>query len=91
MRTKLSDITMAVLLSEIQPNSKVVKKEKPKEKRRFSSTPDPNSKRSKRRKNRGFQSLAQSSRKHRRAASRMLFVGTNTHQVKQKGKMDFHS
>lgn len=43
-----------------------------KEKKRFSSTPDPNSRRSKQRRARGFQTLNISSRKHRRAASRMI-------------------
>lgn len=43
-----------------------------KEKKRFSSEPSPNSKRSKQRRARGFQTLNLSSRKHRRAASRMI-------------------
>lgn len=38
----------------------------------FSSSPDPNSRRSKRRRNRGFVSLTVSSRKHRRNARRQF-------------------
>ena len=54
----------------------------------MTKSPDKNSKRSTKRRKRGFQSLAQSSRKHRRAASRMLVV-PNEQGFKPKGKIDF--
>lgn len=41
-------------------------------KKKVNPAPDPGSKRSKRRKNRGFVSLERSSRKHRRALSRQF-------------------
>lgn len=51
-------------------------------------SPDKNSKRSKRRKKRGFKSLEVSSRKHRRAAKR-IYINTDASQ-KSKGKVDYH-
>lgn len=51
-------------------------------------SPNKNSKRSVRRKSRGFVSLEVSSRKHRRANSRIYAKTDAAH--KQKGKMDYH-
>lgn len=51
--------------------------------------PQKNSKRSKRRKKRGFVSLEVSSRKYRRARKRMYLNTDPAH--KPKGKIDYHS
>lgn len=48
--------------------------------------PDPNSKTSKARKKRGFRSLEESSRKHRRARNRSLFARTQYGKLGQPGE-----
>ncbi len=56
-------------------------------------TPDKNSQRSKRRANRGFSSLEQSSRKHRRMLNRLgisRVVIVNTHAAHKGGSVNFH-